>query len=75
MNEVNEREIMVNREYRNGGQEFVTMQRADTKADVARTLISQGLMLIDERKDKRFQSVVSRRTYFALYSYQKKKIQ
>lgn len=59
MGEVMEREVLVNREYRNGGFDFVTIQRADTKADVARTLLSQGLLLLDERKDKRLQSLVS----------------
>ncbi|XP_042223849.1 staphylococcal nuclease domain-containing protein 1-like [Homarus americanus] len=59
MSETMEQEVLVNREYRNQGQDFVNIQRADTKADVARTLLVNGLLLLDERKDKRFQSLVS----------------
>ncbi|XP_071517216.1 staphylococcal nuclease domain-containing protein 1 isoform X2 [Panulirus ornatus] len=57
--ETMEREVLVNREYRNGGLDYVSIQRADTKADVSRTLLSQGLMLVDERKEKRLQSLVN----------------
>ncbi|KAK4295717.1 hypothetical protein Pmani_031744 [Petrolisthes manimaculis] len=56
---VMDKEILVNREYRNGGVEYVSIQRADTKADVALTLLKQGLVLLDERRDKRLQSLVS----------------
>ena len=37
MAEVMDREVLVNKEYRVGGLEYVTVQRSDTKADVART--------------------------------------
>nr|XP_027216860.1 staphylococcal nuclease domain-containing protein 1-like [Penaeus vannamei] len=59
MNEVMDREVLINREYRLSGAEYVSIQRSDTKVDVAKTLISQGLLMLDERKDKRLQSVVS----------------
>ncbi|XP_047478958.1 staphylococcal nuclease domain-containing protein 1-like isoform X2 [Penaeus chinensis] len=59
MTEVMDREVLINREYRVAGAEYVTIQRSDTKADVAKTLISQGLLMLDERKDKRLQSVVT----------------
>lgn len=58
MNEVMDREVLINREYRVAGAEYVSIQRSDTKVDVAKTLISQGLLMLDERKDKRLQSVV-----------------
>lgn len=59
-----EREVLVNREYRNGGLEYVSIQRADTKADIARTILAQGLMLLDERKEKKMQSLVSSESIF-----------
>ncbi|KAK7063179.1 nuclease domain-containing protein [Halocaridina rubra] len=59
MTEVMDREVLVNREYRIGGLDYVTIQRGDTKADVARTLLLQGLVLLDEKKDKRLQSLLS----------------
>ncbi|XP_064077337.1 staphylococcal nuclease domain-containing protein 1-like [Macrobrachium nipponense] len=59
MTEVMDREVLVNKEYRVGGLDYVTIQRSDTKADVAKTLLLQGLVLLDERKDKRLQSVIT----------------
>ncbi|XP_042886727.1 staphylococcal nuclease domain-containing protein 1-like isoform X1 [Penaeus japonicus] len=59
MSEVMDREVLINREYRISGAEYITIQRSDTKADVAKTLLSQGLLLLDERRDKRLQSLVS----------------
>lgn len=59
-----DREILVNREYRNGGVEYVSIQRGDTKADVALTLLKQGLALLDDRRDKRLQSLVSKTQAF-----------
>lgn len=53
-----DREVLINREYRISGAEYITIQRSDTKADVAKTLLSQGLLLLDERRDKRLQSLV-----------------
>lgn len=54
-----DREILVNREYRISGTDYVSIQRGDTKADVALTLLKQGLVLLDDRRDKRLQSLVS----------------
>lgn len=61
MTEVEGREVLANREYRANGMDYVSLQRADNKADVAEVLLGQGLLLIDERKDKRFLSLVSDR--------------
>ena len=60
MAEVENREVLANREYRAGGVDYVSMQRADNKADVAEVLLGQGLLLIDEKKDKRFLSMVKK---------------
>lgn len=59
MNEVMDKEILVNREYRNGNIEHCSMQRSDTKADIVKTLLSQGLLLLDARKDSRFSKLMS----------------
>ena len=61
MTEVEGREVLANREYRANGMDYVSLQRADNKADVAEVLLGQGLLLIDERMDKRFLSLVSDR--------------
>ncbi|MPC21156.1 Nuclease domain-containing protein 1 [Portunus trituberculatus] len=59
MTEVENREVLANREYRANGADYVSLQRADNKADVAEVLLGQGLLLIDERKDKRFLSMLT----------------
>lgn len=58
MTEVEGQDVMANREYRANGVDYVSLQRVDNKTDVAETLLGQGLLLMDERKDKRFQSLV-----------------
>lgn len=58
MTEVEGQDVQANREYRANGVDYVTLQREDNKTDVAETLLGQGLLLLDERKDKRFQSLV-----------------
>ncbi|KAK8384015.1 hypothetical protein O3P69_016033 [Scylla paramamosain] len=59
MAEVEGREVQANREYRANGVDYVSLQRVDNKADVAEVLLGQGLLLIDERKDKRFLSMLT----------------
>merc|ERR1711962_147047 len=59
MTEVMDNEVLVNREYRNGTAEYVSMQRSDTKADIVKTLMSQGLVLLDARRDARFTKLMS----------------
>ena len=52
-----EGELHVNVEYRAAGTDYVTLQQAD-KTDVGKKLLQQGLMLLDARRDKRFQSLM-----------------
>lgn len=71
MTEVMDREVLINREYRMANADYVSIQRSDNKSDVAKTLLSQGLVLLEERKEKRLQSLVS--TYRAAQDEAKKK--
>ena len=57
--ELSNKEILINREYRVSGVDFVTMQYSDTKSDVAKYLISQGLALAEGRREKIFHNLVS----------------
>lgn len=61
MAEVEGQDVVANREYRANGVDYVSLQRVDNKTDVAETMLSQGLVLMDERKDKRFASLVRER--------------
>ncbi|GAB6033374.1 hypothetical protein CHUAL_013139 [Chamberlinius hualienensis] len=51
--------LLLNTEYRLGGLEYVTLQFSDTKEDVGKTLISEGLLLVELRKEKRLQKLVT----------------
>lgn len=59
LTEVMEREVKINKEYKLNGVDYYSVQRADNKTDVAKTLLSQGFVLVDARKDKRLQGMVS----------------
>ena len=41
------------------GHEFVSLYDPDTKDDIAKGLVSQGLVLAEQRKEKRFAKLVS----------------
>ncbi|XP_076036932.1 staphylococcal nuclease domain-containing protein 1 [Oratosquilla oratoria] len=56
--EVLDREVQVNKEFRIGGVDYVSIQKSDTKADVARTLLSQGFIMVDNRREKKLQSLL-----------------
>jgi len=59
MTEVMDNEVLVNREYRNGTTEHVSMQRSDSKEDIVKKLMAQGLVLLDARRDARFSKLMS----------------
>ena len=50
---------MLNVEYRNGGQEVVSLTDPETKEDVVKNLISAGLILVEPRKEKRFSKMMN----------------
>ena len=56
--ELSEKEVLINHEYKSSGVSCVTMQHSDTKTDIGKTLLSQGLALLDARKEKIFHSIV-----------------
>jgi len=53
------KQVLLNTEYKNGGISAVTLQYADTKEDVATSLITEGLLLVDIRKEKRLKKLVN----------------
>lgn len=60
--DVMNRQLMLNVEHRIGGSECVTLCDPDTKDDVAKGLISQGLVLVEQRKEKRFSKMITEYT-------------
>ena len=53
------RQLMLNVEHRIGGCECVSLCDPDSKEDVAKGLISGGLLLVEQRKEKRFAKMIS----------------
>ncbi|KAL7636680.1 UNVERIFIED_CONTAM: hypothetical protein RMT77_012429 [Armadillidium vulgare] len=58
ISETIDKEIKVNREYKANGLEFVTLQRVNDKVDLGRLLLAQGFLMVDNRKEKRMQSLL-----------------
>lgn len=58
-NDVFNRQFMLNVEYRLGGIEYVSLCDPETKEDVAKGLISSGLVLVEQRKEKRFAKMLT----------------
>lgn len=48
----------MNREYKANGHEYCTLQRVNDKVDLGRLLLSQGFVMVDNRKEKRMQSLL-----------------
>lgn len=57
--DVMNRQLMLNVEHRIGGCECVTLCDPETKEDVTKGLISTGLVLVEQRKEKRFAKMIS----------------
>ena len=53
------KQFLLNTEYKNAGQEFVSLTIPDTKDDVAQSLLSDGLVLIDARRERRLAKLVA----------------
>lgn len=53
------RQLMLNVEHRIGGGESVTLCDPESKEDVAKGLISLGLVLVEQRREKRFAKMIS----------------
>lgn len=50
--------MLVNTEYRNGNVEFALVLSAETKEDLGKRLVSEGVVLVDQRRERRFQKIV-----------------
>lgn len=53
------RQLMLNVEHRIGGCECVSLCDPESKDDVAKGLISAGLVLVEHRREKRFAKMIS----------------
>jgi len=51
-------EFSLNTEYKVSGQEFVTLSNPETKNDLARTLLSYGVCLVEQRREKRLKPLL-----------------
>ena len=58
LREATDGEVVVNTEWRSGGTEHVTLAKTD-KTDVAKLLLETGMVLLDARRDTRFEAMVS----------------
>jgi len=52
-------EFSLNVEYKLNGEDFVTLTNPETKADLARTLLSYGVCLVERRREKRLQNLIN----------------
>lgn len=53
------REFSLNVEYKYNNQEFVTLSNPDQKLDLALKLVKEGLVMVEKRREKRLQPLVS----------------
>ncbi|XP_013789332.1 staphylococcal nuclease domain-containing protein 1-like, partial [Limulus polyphemus] len=53
------RVLLLNSEYRVGGIEYVTLYTSEEKQDILKNLISEGLLMVESRKEKRLQKVIT----------------
>lgn len=56
-------EFSLNIEYKLNGEDYVTLSNPDTKSDIAHTLLSYGVCLVEGRREKRLQKLLNE--YFA----------
>jgi len=61
---------LINTEYRVGGLEFVSVLLSDSKEDVVKGLVADGLLHAEKRKEKRLQKIV--KSYWAAQESAKK---
>lgn len=51
--------MLLNVEYKAGGVEYATLSTVDDKTDIGRNLISNGYALVEQRRDRRLQTMVA----------------
>eukprot|EP00794_Sanderia_malayensis_P012792 gene12792-14103_t len=57
--EVLNEQFLLNIEYKFNGQDFVTLSKPETKDDIALKLLSEGYAMLENRREKRLQPLVS----------------
>uniref|UniRef100_A0A2I9LPS2 Staphylococcal nuclease domain-containing protein 1 n=1 Tax=Centruroides hentzi TaxID=88313 RepID=A0A2I9LPS2_9SCOR len=55
----NNRMLLLNVEYRHLGLDYVTLLTSKEEEDIAKNLIAEGLLLTDERREKRLQKLIA----------------
>jgi len=64
-------EFSLNIEYKFNNQEFVTLSNTEKKKDVANTLLSNGVVMVERRREKRLQKIMH--DYYAAQEIARKK--
>lgn len=57
--ELLDKQFLVNVEYKTGSVEYVTLSHSDTKDDIGEKMVSEGLILFENRREKRLAKVVA----------------
>jgi len=52
------RDLLLNVEYKVNGFPFVTLTDPDTKSDIGKGLVSDGILLVEKRREKRLNKLV-----------------
>lgn len=58
-NDIMNKQLSLNVEYKVGSLEFVSLQYQDSKEDVAKTLVSEGMLLVETRREKRLATMAA----------------
>lgn len=58
-NDVLNKECLLNYEYKSSSVDAVTLLYADTKDDIAQNLITEGLVLVEQRREKRLNKLMT----------------
>ena len=59
-NDICNKQVLINTEYKSSGVDYASFQYTDSKEDIIQGLISEGLLLAENRKEKRLTKLVSK---------------
>ena len=59
INDVLNKECLLNYEYKSGGVDAVSLLYADTKEDIGQNMITEGFVLVEQRREKRLNKLMT----------------
>ena len=59
INDVLNKECLLNYEYKSGGVDAVSLLYADTKEDIGQNMIGEGFVLVEQRREKRLNKLMT----------------